>query len=97
MFDRAVEKTPKNRNLGILQRSSVRMEQKPKILLVDEKVENLIVLDQVLEGLDATLIRAQSGPEALTAMAEHEFALAIVDLHMPEMDGWQLLDVNGDQ
>ena len=92
MFDRAVEKTPKNRNLGQLQRSSVRMEQKPKILLVDEKVENLIVLDQVLEGLDATLIRAQSGPEALTAMAEHEFALAIVDLHMPEMDGWQLLD-----
>ncbi len=68
------------------------MEQKPKILLVDEKVENLIVLDQVLEGLDVTLIQAQSGPEALTAMAEHEFALAIVDLHMPEMDGWQLLE-----
>ena len=68
------------------------MEQKPKILLVDDKVESLIALDQVLQGLDATLIRAQSGPEALTAMAEQEFALAIVAVHMPEMDGWQLLD-----
>lgn len=68
------------------------MEQKPKILLVDDDVESRNVLHQVLEGLDATLMQAQSGPEALTAMTEHEFALAIVEVNMPEMDGWQLLE-----
>lgn len=66
------------------------METKPKILIVDDRPENIIALEKVLEETDAVLIKAFSGNEALIQSLHHEFALAILDVQMPEMDGYEL-------
>ena len=62
---------------------------KIKILIVDDKVENLVSLETLLEDLNIVFVRAQSGNEALEKTLEHEFALALVDVQMPEMDGFE--------
>lgn len=62
----------------------------PKILLVDDRLENLKILEKSLRGCNADCIAAQSGNEALKAVLVHDFALAILDVQMPEMDGYEL-------
>ncbi len=61
-----------------------------KILIVDDLEANLVTLEQVLKSIDAEVIRAQNGQEALTAVLEHDFALVILDVQMPGMDGYEL-------
>jgi two-component system cell cycle response regulator len=65
----------------------------PKILIVDDKVENLIALEKTLSDLDAKLIRANSGNEALGLILDHEFALILLDVQMPEMDGFETAEL----
>ena len=65
-------------------------ELRQKILLVDDRRENLLALRKVLEGEDAELIDAGSGDAALAAALRHDFALAILDVRMPGMDGYEL-------
>lgn len=65
------------------------MTSKPKILLVDDKIQNLITLEALLGDFDIDFIRAVSGNEALALSLEHDFALAIIDIQMPEMDGYE--------
>ena len=69
------------------------MTGKPKILIVDDKVENLIALEKVLKDLDVEFVRANSGNEALTMLLKHEVALALVDVQMPEMDGFETVEL----
>jgi signal transduction histidine kinase len=64
-------------------------EGKVKILLVDDKAENLVALEAVLEGLGQELVKAQSGQEALRACLEHDFATILLDVKMPDMDGFE--------
>ena len=59
------------------------------ILLVDDQVENLIALEAVLEPLGQRLVRAQSGEEALSHLLREEYALILLDVQMPNMDGFQ--------
>jgi PAS domain S-box-containing protein len=61
--------------------------QRPSILLVDDYEPNLTALEAVLEPVGAALVKATSGEEALRRILEHEFALLIIDLRMPGMDG----------
>ncbi|NQV18911.1 MAG: response regulator, partial [Armatimonadetes bacterium] len=68
------------------------MEHKQKILIVDDKVENLITLEKVLQEIKVEIIRAENGNEALKATLNHDFALAILDVQMPEMDGYELAE-----
>ncbi|MEX2261153.1 MAG: response regulator [Bryobacteraceae bacterium] len=63
--------------------------QKVKILLVDDSEENLVALEAVLECLGQDLIKANSGTEALRHLLEHEFAAILLDVKMPEMDGFE--------
>ena len=63
------------------------MTQQPKILIVDDKPENLFALEKTLQKLDAQVYQAKSGNEALGLTIEHDFCMAIVDVQMPEMDG----------
>ncbi len=65
----------------------------PKILIVDDVPENLFVLQKILKKLDCEVIKASSGNEALTHILDHEFALIILDVQMPEMDGYEVADI----
>ena len=65
------------------------MMPKPKILIVDDKLENLISLETVLDGFEVDFVRALSGNEAIAKAFNNEFALAIVDIQMPGMDGYE--------
>src|ERR1035437_2313846 len=69
------------------------MNSKPKILIVDDKPENLVALRTVLKDLDIELIEATSGNDALKATLRHDFALALLDIQMPEMDGYELASI----
>lgn len=64
-----------------------------KILLVDDRRENIFSLKSLLADVNAELYSAFSGAEALNLMVEHEFALAILDVQMPEMDGFELAEL----
>ncbi len=69
-----------------------------KILIADDKPENLYALESVLKAVDAEIIKAGSGNEALTATLNHDFALAVLDIQMPEMDGYELAELmQGDE
>lgn len=65
------------------------MQERPKILIVDDREENLIALEVLLQDIDAECVRALSGNQALQLTLEQEFALAIIDVQMPEMDGYE--------
>jgi len=66
---------------------------KPKVLIVDDLIENLISLEMILESFDITLVRAMSGMEALRQTLNEDFALAILDVQMPGMDGYETLSL----
>ncbi|MBA3497179.1 MAG: response regulator [Gemmatimonadales bacterium] len=59
------------------------------ILLVDDQPANLIALEAMLHGLDQHLVKASSGREALKWLLAHEFAVILLDVKMPDMDGFE--------
>lgn len=59
------------------------------VLIVDDKVPNLLALEAVLGGVGAKLVRATSGAEALAQISEHDFAAILLDVIMPGQDGFQ--------
>ena len=69
------------------------MEEKVKILLVDDKPENLFSLEAILESENREIICAQSGNEALKLALKHEFALILSDVQMPGMDGFEMVEI----
>ncbi len=64
-----------------------------KILLVDDIAENLLALAAVLKSDDVDVHTASSGREALNLLLEFDFALALVDVQMPEMNGFELAEL----
>ena len=61
-----------------------------EILLVDDRAENLLALEAILEPLGHKLVRAQSGEEALRAVLSHDFAVILLDVQMPGMNGFEV-------
>ncbi|MGV9452865.1 response regulator [Streptomyces sp. NPDC003635] len=59
------------------------------ILLVDDMEDNLIALEAVLGSLNEPLVRARSGEEAMKALLRRRFALVLLDIRMPGMDGFE--------
>jgi serine phosphatase RsbU (regulator of sigma subunit) len=63
--------------------------QKVNILLVDDDPRNLFVLETVLQGLGQNVVRAQSGRAALRCLLNDDFAVILMDVRMPDMDGFE--------
>jgi signal transduction histidine kinase len=62
----------------------------PAVLIVDDVEANLVTLEGLLEGMGCELIRARGGNEALRQLLRREFALMLLDVQMPEMDGYEV-------
>lgn len=67
--------------------------RKAKILIVDDRVENLLTLEGLLDTPDIELIRALSGEEALALTLDHDFALVLLDVQMPTMNGYEVAEL----
>ncbi len=65
-------------------------QTRTKLLIVDDLPENLRALNALIRENDRSVYQASSGEEALALLLEHDFALAILDVQMPEMDGFEL-------
>ena len=68
------------------------MKDKVKILIVDDKPQNLVALEAVLSDLGQDLVKANSGPEALRHVLSDEFAAILLDVRMPGLTGPALQD-----
>jgi two-component system, sensor histidine kinase len=69
------------------------MAEKFNILIVDDRQENLVALEKLLVSPEIEFVRALSGNEALKLTLHHEFALAIIDVQMPDMDGYETVEL----
>jgi len=69
------------------------MPQPANILLVDDVEENLVALSALLSRSDTQILTARSGTEALELVLVHDFSLALIDVQMPEMDGFELAEL----
>ncbi len=69
------------------------MNFRPKCLLVDDLPDNLVALSSLLEEEEMDIHTAHSGMEALDLLLENEYALALVDVQMPLMDGFELAEI----
>src|SRR5215468_12069456 len=64
-------------------------QAKANILLVDDRRENLLALKGILNGLDQNLVQASSGSETLKYLLRNDVAVILLDVEMPDMDGFQ--------
>ena len=69
--------------------SAPRSEAAPNILIVDDRHANLLATEKVLRPLGATVHRASTGREALSLILRYRFAVVLLDVQMPEMDGFE--------
>jgi two-component system, sensor histidine kinase and response regulator len=65
-------------------------EAPPSVLLVDDKEDNLVALEALLADMPCELVRASSGNEALRQLIKRRFAVMLLDVQMPEMDGYEV-------
>src|SRR5690554_4868977 len=83
----AGRQTQRRRRYGMPWREPVRF------LIVDDLPENLRAMDALLRQDGLSIHQARSGTEALELLLQHEFSLALLDVQMPDMDGFELAEL----
>jgi signal transduction histidine kinase len=68
-------------------------DRRVKLLLVDDRPENLLALQAILEPLGQILVLAHSGEEALKCVLQHDFACILLDVQMPAMNGFDVAQI----
>lgn len=81
--------TGKNNSLSEISDDNVTMPEQLKILIVDDRPQNLIALTAVLASANYTLVTASSGEEALRYLLREDFAVILLDVQMPDLDGFE--------
>lgn len=69
------------------------MSQLPAILVVDDQQSNLVAMEAVFDGEPVELVKASSGQEALKLLLQRDFALVLLDVQMPDLDGFEVAEV----
>jgi len=69
------------------------LHEKFNILIVDDRSENLISLESIIQNDELNIIKAMSGNEALAMMLEHDISLVLLDVNMPGMDGFETAEL----
>src|SRR3954466_10112825 len=64
-------------------------DRKVDVLLVDDQPNNLLALEAVLGGMGLNLVMARSGADALRRVLDNDFAVILMDVQMPSMDGFE--------
>jgi two-component system sensor histidine kinase/response regulator len=70
--------------------STMLVSNKPSILIVDDVEANLVALEGVLGDVACNIVRARGGNDALRELLKQEFAVMLLDVQMPEMDGYEV-------
>jgi CheY-like chemotaxis protein len=73
------------------------MKELPNLLVVDDIIENILLIEAISKKVEINLIKALSGVEALEKIKGIELALAIIDVRMPEMSGYELARIMNDE
>ncbi|NVL83922.1 response regulator, partial [Escherichia coli] len=68
-------------------------DQPSNILIVDDEPSNLLALEAILEPLKQNLVRATSGKEALRHTLKDDYAVIVLDVQMPEIDGFETAEL----
>jgi len=69
------------------------VNRRARILLVDDRPENLLALEAILEPLGHELVRANSGEDALRALLRDDYAVVLIDVQMPGMNGFETVEL----
>ena len=75
------------------QREEALPREKVKILLVDDNADNLVSIEATLDSLNEDLVLARSGTEALRYLLDNDFAAILLDVKMPDMDGFETAEL----
>ncbi|WP_235837883.1 hybrid sensor histidine kinase/response regulator [Chitinasiproducens palmae] len=80
---------------GLIQRSADTTAAVPqtKLLIVDDVEQNIVALEALLQRPDVEILRASSGSEALELLLGNDVALSLIDVQMPDMDGFELAEL----
>src|SRR5688572_31805976 len=70
--------------------ASMQSSVRPSVLAVDDVAANLITLEALLEGIDCDVVQANSGEAALRHLLKRQFAVMLLDVQMPLMDGYEV-------
>ena len=73
------------------------IDRRPHVLIVDDNPANLLTLEASLESLDVETVPASSGEEALRKLLEHDFAVVLLDVRMPGIDGFETAELLRDR
>jgi PAS domain S-box-containing protein len=77
----------------VLKREAMIRDERANILMVDDQPGKLLSYEAILSDLGENLIKARSGREALDHLLRHDFAVVLMDVSMPEIDGFELADM----